>query len=112
MGCVRENDIEETQRLTLKASVESGQLAFHWTKGDAIAVNTSEGFVTFALKGEGGSSKGEFEGYYQGTLGETALYPSDIPVAIDGSALNVALPSQYTYVQGQTNALLCASIKG
>lgn len=112
MGCVRENGIEETQRLTLKASVESGQLAFHWTKGDAIVVNTSEGFVTFGLKGEGGSSEGEFEGYHQGTLGETALYPSDIPATIDGSALNVALPSQYTYVEGRTNAVLHASVNG
>ena len=125
MGCVRENGIEGTQKKTLRASVESeqtkvgvslddksGKAAFYWAKGDAIAVNTSEGFAAFDLKGEGGSSKGEFEGYYQGILGDCAIYPPTAPVAIDGSALNVALPSRYTYVQGQTNALLCASIKG
>ena len=65
--------------------------------------SSSDGFVPFALKGEGGSSIGEFEGYYNGSLGEIAVYPSSSAVTFDGSALNVALPSQYTYSKGETD---------
>ena len=74
--------------------------------------SSSDGFVPFALKGEGGSSKGEFEGYYNGSLGEIAVYPSSSAVTFDGSALNVALPSQYTYSKGETHALMQARING
>lgn len=124
-GCVRQEDLEGQHKAVFKASVESeqtklgagvnedaGVVSFFWTKSDAVAVNTSEGFVPFALKGEGGSSKGEFEGYYNGTLGEIAVYPSSSAVTFDGSALNVALPSQYTYSKGETHALLMAPVKG
>ena len=124
-GCVCQENLEGQYKAVFKASVESEQtrlgasvdedaeaVRFFWTKSDTVAVNTSEGFVPFVLKGEGGSPKGEFEGYYSGTLGDIAVYPSSSAVTFDGSVLNVALPSQYTYSKGETHALLHAPIKG
>ena len=40
------------------------------------------------------------------------MYPSSSAVTFDGSALNVALPSQYTFSKGETHALMQARING
>ena len=63
-GCVRQENLEGQHKAVFKASVESeqtklgagvnedaGVVSFFWTKSDAVAVNTSDGFVPFALKG-------------------------------------------------------------
>ena len=85
---------------------ETSKVAFTWTKGDAIAVQTASGYETFTLTGDGGSSKGEFTGNASPVANAAAVFPA----AAAGSGSDVNLPAEYDYVAGQTNALLYATV--
>jgi len=127
-GCEKEEIVpsEESGSLTLKASMESvseskvavsidkdaKKVAFSWIKGDVVAIHTSAGFENLTLVGDGGSPEGRFTGSPVGSVGDVAVYPSHCPVSLEGRILTLELPSEYSYVKGETHALMCAPIKG
>ena len=85
---------------------EENTVAFTWTKGDAIAVETTGGYETFTLVGDGGSATGEFSGNVSVPAGAKAVFPA----AAASASADINLPAEYNYVAGQTNALLLASV--
>ena len=85
---------------------ETSKVAFTWTKGDAIAVQTASGYETFTLTGDGGAATGEFTGNATPVANAAAVFPA----AAAGSGSDVNLPAEYDYVSGQTNALLYATV--
>ena len=85
---------------------ETSKVAFTWTKGDAIAVQTASGYETFTLTGDGGAATGEFTGNASPVANAAAVFPA----AAAGSGSDVNLPAEYDYVSGQTNALLYATV--
>ena len=90
---------------------EEGTVAFTWTKGDAVAVQAGNSFETFNLVGNGGTSDGEFSGNVQPSVGAVAVSPAAMAGAVAGNELTLNLPAEYTYVEGQTNALMFATVK-
>lgn len=102
----------ETDGTKVGATVneETKKVAFTWTKGDAVAVQTASGFETFSLSGNGGEATGEFVGNAAPAAGGVAVFPAAAAGAVSGNNLTLNLPASYTYVAGQTNALLSAKV--
>lgn len=102
----------ETDGTKVGATVneETKKVAFTWTKGDAVAVQTASGFETFTLSGNGGEATGEFYGNAAPAAGGVAVFPAAAAGAVSGNNLSLNLPASYTYVAGQTNALLSAKV--
>lgn len=90
---------------------------FTWTKGDAIAVyttNESSRWTKFTLQGEGGTATGNFSGSYvgEGTTSTTcAVYPyNEGKHSLSGSTLTFHMPNTYNYENGNTHAPMLALI--
>ena len=96
----------DATKVGAEVNKETSKVAFTWTKGDAIAVQTSSGYETFTLTGEGGAATGEFTGNATPVANAAAVFPA----AAAGSGSDVNLPAEYDYVSGQTNALLYATV--
>lgn len=121
VGCNKEltDDSAPVGNVILTATVESegtkvgasvdkdaATVAFTWSKGDAIAVQTASGYSTFTLVGDGGSASGQFSGNAAVSAGAAAIFPA----VAAGTSTDVNLPAEYDYVAGQTNALLYATV--
>ena len=104
----------ETVETKVGATVneDTKKVAFTWTKGDAVAVQTASGFANFALSGNGGAATGEFTGDATPVQGGVAVFPASAAGAVAGGNLTVNLPASYNYAEGQTNALLYATVAG
>ncbi len=110
----------------ISATIEDGKDArsnvddkgfFTWTKGDAIAVyttNESSRWTKFTLQGEGGTATGNFSGSYvgEGTTSSTcAIYPyNEGKHSLSGSTLTFHMPDTYNYENGNTHAPMLALI--
>ena len=123
IGCTKEisdNTTVPTGSVVLRAKVESDtkvgatvdkenkKVAFTWTAGDAIAVQTAEGFADFNLEGEGGEANAIFTGNVNPVEGGVAIFPA---AAAGSEPGKVNLPAEYNYAEGQTNALLYATVE-
>lgn len=121
IGCTKEisdNTMPEGS-VVLKAKVESDTkvgaivdkenktVAFTWTKGDQIAVQTTSGVANFTLVGEGGEANAKFTGDETPINGGFSIFPAAAASQVAGK---IVLPSEYNYVEGQTNALLYATV--
>lgn len=104
----------ETVETKVGATVneDTKKVAFTWTKGDAVAVQTASGFANFTLSGNGGAATGEFSGDATPVQGGVAVSPAAVAGAVAGGNLTVNLPASYNYAAGQTNALLYAAVDG
>ena len=104
----------ETVETKVGATVneDTKKVAFTWTKGDAVAVQTASGFANFTLSGNGGAATGEFAGDATPVQGGVAVSPAAVAGAVAGGNLTVNLPASYNYAAGQTNALLYATVDG
>ncbi len=79
---------------------------FTWSDGDAVAVVTDAGIRTMSLTEGAGTGTGTFEGDLAGAQSvKSAIFPAS--AAKD--AATITLPEQYSYKEGQTNALMLAS---
>ena len=96
----------DATKVGAEVNKETSKVAFTWTKGDAIAVQTASGYETFTLTGDGGAATGEFTGNASPVANAAAVFPA----AAAGSGSDVNLPAEYDYVSGQTNALLYATV--
>ena len=89
-----------------KASVDEAG-SFTWVAGDKISVYTTGGeFVDFTCTGIK-DGKGVFEAEGEVTVDEVAAYPAGSHSYTDG-ALTFNFPSDYEWVDGQTNVPLVA----
>jgi len=126
VGCNKElsDGYAPTGSVILKASVETDAtkvgavidkedktVSFVWTNGDAVAVQAEGSFETFALVGNGGATTGDFSGDVQPLLGAVAVFPAATAKSVAGNDLTLDLPAEYTYAEGQTNALMFATVK-
>ncbi len=132
VGCEKEQNPQQPQGngiVTLKAFVETDMTAdddtkvaalpdpvarkigFVWSDGDAIAVNTSNGFTDFTLVGAGGAATGTFAGTVEDRLGRVAVYPADIASKVDVSKLTVVLPAESSAMGGRTPVPMWALIE-
>ena len=109
--------------VVLTASIETGdtkvgaevdettrKVAFKWTAGDAIAVQTASGFENFAYTGSASAASGEFSAAAEPLSEGIAVFPASVATSVSDNALTLELPASYTYDARQTNALLTASI--
>ncbi len=127
MSCnkVEFNDSQVTDPILLEASVETdltkigatvneaeSSVAYTWTKNDVISVQTPSGYLPYTLVGDGGSATGWFTGTVA-PVGPVAfaLHPAALGAAGGGNSVTFTLPSEYTFVEGQTNALMGAVIQ-
>ena len=99
--------VESDTKVGATVDKENSTVAFTWTKGDQIAVQTTSGVANFTLVGEGGEPNAQFSGNETPVNGGFAIFPA---AAADVEAGKVNLPSEYNYVEGQTNALLYATV--
>lgn len=93
---------------------QAGKVAYTWTKGDIVAVQTASGDLSdFTLVGEGGSSTADFKGEALPSSDAVAVFPAAVANAMDDeNMLTVRLPESYVYTEGQTNALMYARLNG
>lgn len=127
-NCSNEEMTEKipTGNVIVSATMESGSDArsnvddkgfFTWTKGDEIAVyttNETERWTKFSLQGAGGSATGSFSGTIVGdgvTTSTCAVYPyNEKQHSLSGNTLIFSLPESYDYKDGNTNAPMLALI--
>lgn len=127
-NCSNEEMMERipTGNAVISATIEDGKDArsnvddkgfFTWTKGDAIAVyttNESNRWTKFTLQGEGGTATGNFSGSYVGdgtTSSTCAIYPyNEGKHSLSGNTLTFHMPDSYNYENGNTHAPMLALI--
>lgn len=102
-GCANQEEMEQPglddgKKMTItvnsgskadtRIAYDDDALTLKWEAGDKIGVVelTEEGYVkhVFTLKGDGGSTSGEFEGPVISSM-ESIIYPSTLNVDLDGS---------------------------
>ena len=114
IGCTREALQEETAPIpgTFRASVEapvrvsfSDAGTFSWGAREEIAVLTDAGVRTFSLTSGSGSQIADFTGDLTGVHSASCAVS---PASALKDAQTVTLPSEYTYEEGVTNALMYA----
>ena len=76
-----------------------------WSGNDTIGVFVGENEASeFKLKKGDGTSKGEFQGVFKDlngmSMSKTAVYPYSIIKGKSGSTINVSLPAEQTYKEG------------
>ena len=76
-----------------------------WSENDAIGVFVGESEASeFKLKKGDGTTKGEFQGVFKDlngmSMSKTAVYPYSIIKGKSGSTINVSLPAEQTYKEG------------
>lgn len=128
-NCSNEEIMEKipTGNVVVSATMENGSDTranvddsgyFTWTKGDEIAVyttNSQDRWVKFSLKGEGGTATGSFTGTIVGdgiTTSTCAVYPyNESKHTLNGNTLTFHMPDSYNYKEeGNTNAPMLALI--
>lgn len=103
----------ETKAVTRSALSDEG--AFSWLAGDQIMVYATDNqFHEFLLTEGEGSASGKFTG--EVTEGATvegyAVSPAGLQPQLVGEALQLTLPSEYTWVEKQSNAPMLALVDG
>ena len=102
---------DDDSRAAVRPDPVTRKIGFVWSGGDAVAVNTSNGFVDFTLVGPGGSAKGTFAGTVEGRVGRVAVYPAEIASKVDVSRLTVVLPAEYSSTGGRIDPPMWALVE-